>query len=215
MRAIDKRDEPPFLQKYRKGASDDLDSEDKGILREALVSEQRGLCCYCMGRIAAEPAKVKIEHWRSRARFPAKQYVYRNLLAACTGGEGTPRRLQHCDTHKRDGNLKWNPADPYRRIEDWIRYEFDGSIRSSDDEFNQQLESVLNLNIARLKNCRKAKLDGILDWWRQDENATQKQAVRSQLEKRLAALTGGSGVLDEYCQVLAWWLDQRIKNLTS
>ena len=37
---------------------------------------------------------MKIEHWRSRSTFPDEELDYRNLLAACRGGEGQPLRQQ-------------------------------------------------------------------------------------------------------------------------
>ncbi len=40
-----------------------------------------------------------------------------NLLAACDGNEGCPRKLQHCDTHKGDGEITINPADSQKNCE--------------------------------------------------------------------------------------------------
>ena len=211
MKAIKKRGEPRYLIEYHKQGSFDLDSQHKSALGKALVTEQRGLCCYCMGKISAESGKMKIEHWRSRANFPEEQAVYRNLLAACLGGQGRPRRLQHCDTYKKDACLKWNPADPIRDVENWILYELDGTILSSDEEFNDQLSCVLNLNVAELRNRRRGVIDGILAWWRHERNKIRGQVSRSTLVDMQNDLTGGVDTLDEYCQVAVWWLEQRIK----
>jgi hypothetical protein len=38
-------------------------------LRQALVDEQRGLCCYCTRRIEPAFNGMKVEHWKSRAEF--------------------------------------------------------------------------------------------------------------------------------------------------
>ena len=52
MRAITKGPEPVSLTAHRQTPHCDYDNyAAKDDLRNALVSEQRGLCCYCMGRI--------------------------------------------------------------------------------------------------------------------------------------------------------------------
>lgn len=104
---------------------------------------------------------MKIEHWRCRANYPAKELDYRNLLASCRGGEGLPRQHQHCDTGKADDDLRWNPADPHRRVEDRIGYGIDGAIRSDDPPFDAQMNEVLNLNLARIKRNREASLHAV------------------------------------------------------
>ena len=52
MRAIAKGREPQSLAAHRRKPHSNYDNyEDKDALRKALAGEQRGLCCYCMGRI--------------------------------------------------------------------------------------------------------------------------------------------------------------------
>src|SRR5207248_3200992 len=110
VKAITKGPEPPSLTQHRAQAHSDYDNyQDKDALRATLRGEQRGLCCYCMGRIHVEAGKMKIEHWRSKANYPAEQLDYLNLLAACKGGEGQPKHLQYCDTRKKNLELQWNP----------------------------------------------------------------------------------------------------------
>ena len=99
MREIAKGAEPVSLTRHRQIPHCDYDNyAPKNELRHALVTEQRGLCCYCMGRIRNGPTIMKIEHWRCQANHPDKQLNYRNLLGACLGGHGQPAHLQHCDT---------------------------------------------------------------------------------------------------------------------
>ena len=87
MRAITKDPEPMSLTVHRQTPHCDYDNyAAKDDLRNALVSEQRGLCCYCMGRIHNEPTTMKIEHWWCRAHHSGEQLNYRNLLGACRGG---------------------------------------------------------------------------------------------------------------------------------
>ena len=216
MRAISKAREPASLTTHRKTPPSDYDNYvEKADLRHALVSDQRGICCYCMGRIREEPANMKIEHWRCRSRYPAEELDYRNLLAVCPGGEGQPPRLQHCDTRKGDSDLRWNPADPEHRIEARVRYEADGSIRSHDCEFDRQIGDVLNLNLALLRNQRKAVLDAILTWWHQEKDRIRGRVPRGTLEQQRNRYTNRADPLAAYCQVAVWWLDQRLQRMSA
>ena len=181
--------------------------------RRALVTEQRGLCCYCMGRIRNDA--MKVEHWKCRSRYPGEQLKYLNLLGACRGGHGKPRRLQHCDTRKGDGDLQWNPANPNHHSETRLRYEADGCIRSDDPTVDAQLRLMLNLNLAVLKNNRKGVLDAVLGWWRQEKAKTQGPLPRGRFVQERDQRTSGEGTLQPYCQVAVWWLEQRLKGMPA
>ena len=216
MRTIPKGREPASLTTHRKTPHSDYDNyPDKAALRRVLVSEQRGICCYCMGPIRDDPTKMKIEHWRCRSRYPAEELSYRNLLAACPGGDGQPPRLQHCDTQKGDDVLRWNPAEPQHRIEKQIFYEADGGIRSHDREFDRQIADVLNLNLALLRNHRKGVLDAILRWWHLEKARVRGPVPRGRLEQERNRHADRPGTLAPYCQVAVWWLDQRLARLTA
>jgi len=216
MRAITKGAEPPSLTVHRQTPHCDYDNYgDKDALREALVTEQRGLCCYCMGRIRNGPTTMKIEHWRCQASHPGEQLIYRNLLGGCLGGEGQPPHLQHCDTKKGDSDLQWNPAEPAHQIEKRIRYEPDGSIHSDDTVFNDQLSEVLNLNLPILKNNRKAILDGVLDWWKSEKDRIPGPVPRDRIVHERDRQIAGDSELNPYCQVAVWWLGQRLARMTS
>ena len=216
MRGITKNREPRSLAIHRRTQYSDYNNyEDKETLRQALVAEQRGLCCYCMSRIRCNPDSMKIEHWRCQSRYTAQQLNYRNLLGACTGGEGLPPHLQTCDTRKADRDLKWNPAEPSHYIRTCIRYEPDGSIRSDDTEFDTQLEDVLNLNLIFLKNNRKGVLDAVLEWWKKERARRRGPVPRARFEAERDKRIGGTGDLVPYCQVAAWWIEQRLTRMSA
>ena len=208
MRAIAKGPEPPSLTAHRRASHSDYDNyRDKDALRKALVSEQRGLCCYCMGRIQPGAKEMKIEHWRCQTRYPNEQLNYRNLLGACLGGgEGQPPSSQHCDTRKGDDDLRWNPADSAHAIEARVRYGLDGAIESDDKTFNTQLDQILNLNLASLRNHRKKALDAVLCWWRKQKKPVPRKRIEHQRDKCAV----GSGELTPYRQVAVWWLQQKL-----
>ena len=214
MRAITKGSEPASLTEHRLTPHCDYENyRDKDTLRQALVREQRGLCCYCMGPIREHA--MKIEHWRCLSRHEAEGLHYRNLLGSCPGGEGQPSHLQHCDTRKGQQDLRWSPADPTHAIEARLRYEADGAIRSDDVEFDGQLERVLNLNLNVLKNRRGAVLDAVIECWKLTKNRLRGPVPRQRFERERDRRLAGHGDLEPYCQVGVWWLNQRLARMRA
>lgn len=204
MRAIAKGAEPNSLLQHRLQQHCNYDNyAQKDDLRNALVAEQRGLCCYCMGRIRADGASMRIEHWRCQAMFPDEQLAYANLLGACRGGDGESAVGHHCDVRKADQELLWNPANPEHAIEARVRYLSDGRIESKDDVFNGQLDAVLNLNLARLRSNRKVVLDEVLNWWRSTPPA--RRNIQAQIVRR----TDGADNLAPFSPVAVWFLRQK------
>ncbi|MEQ1934291.1 MAG: TIGR02646 family protein [Fimbriimonadaceae bacterium] len=214
MRAITKGAEPSSLTVHRQTRySDYANYIDKASLRYSLLTEQRGICCYCMGRIRIGEKTMKIEHWRCQSRFTDEQLSYDNLLGACLGGgDNQPPNLQHCDARKGNRDLRFNPANSSHRVQTRLRYEANGCIRSDDPVFDKQLESVLNLNLAFLKNNRKGVLDAVLEWWKYEKNHGVLQ--KADFKKKRDKYTGGSGELNPFCQVAVWWLEQRLARMT-
>ncbi|MHC1725765.1 MAG: TIGR02646 family protein [Syntrophobacteraceae bacterium] len=214
MRAIRKGAEPPSLTAHRKTPNCDYDNyADKGGLRHAIVTEQLGLCCYCMERIRNGPTTMKIEHWHCQSEYPEEQLIYRNMLGACLGGEGQPERLQHCDTRKGEKYLRWNPAEQAHHIESRIRYDPDGTIRSDEEDFDFQLNKVLNLNLRILKNSRKNVIDSVIDWWKREKARLHDRVPRTRIERAIISWSVGTGELRPYCQVAVWWLKQRLMSM--
>jgi uncharacterized protein (TIGR02646 family) len=206
VRPIVKGPEPHSLIEHRKSEHSDFDNyQGKDDLRRALAGEQRGLCCYCMGRIREDPRTMKVEHWRSQDNYPHEQLNYRNLLGACIGGEGQPANHQHCDTRKRNLDLMWNPANPEHHVETRLKYEPDGTIRADEPVFDTQLNQVLNLNLAWLKNNRKSVLTALLQWWN-----GSKPISSERIDREIRSRTGGNGELQPYCQVAVWWLTRKL-----
>lgn len=205
MRTILKGPEPRSLTQHRANKFSDFGNySDKDQLREHLVREQKGVCCYCMGRISIREHLMKIEHWHCQERYRNEQLIYGNMLGACLGGEGQPRKLQHCDTRKGQSDLKWNPANPEHHIETRIKYDLDGHIRSDDSQFNNQLNYVLNLNLPLLKNNRKGVLSGVLEWWK-----ANKPLPTSRIQNKIQRLLCDDNLIP-YCQIAIWWLQKKI-----
>lgn len=208
MRTIIKGTEPASLTQHRSTQHADYDNySDKDTLRNSLVSEQRGICCYCQSRIRPQGDAMKIEHWQCQDQFPTEQLNYSNLLGACLGNAGQRPNQQHCDTRKANDSLSKNPANPAHQVENLIRFNGDGSIESDDPVFDREINDVLNLNLQFLKNNRKATLDGF--------QATLKkrgQLQKPALERLLREWNGEShtSALQPFCQVVIYWLRKRL-----
>ncbi len=214
MKHIMKRDEPASLTQHKLQRSADFDNyTGKDELRAALLGEQGGICCYCMGRMSMKESKI--EHWACQARHADRQLDYGNLLLACPGGEGMSAHLQHCDTHKRDQEITVCPADRVRNCEQFIKYAADGKMYSDHAPINNDLNSVLNLNLDLLKRRREAVLNGAVE-------ALQKkrpdgQWTRRYLENEKSKLLncGGDGFYNPYCMIVVAYLDKKLNQLSS
>jgi uncharacterized protein (TIGR02646 family) len=208
MRTIVKIAEPASLVEYRANPRANYDDyREKDDLRICLVSEQRGLCCYCLSRIRAEQNAMKIEHWHSQNRYNDEQLAYANLLGACKGNENESHRNQHCDTFKGNRDLSRNPANQLHRVGELMKFGGDGRASSSDPGFAVELDEVLNLNLPFLVNNRKAVLDAF-------KEAMPKRGplLRATLEKWLLDWNGEStdGELRPFCQIIVYWIRKRL-----
>ena len=214
MISIAKNGEPRSLTEHRATSHSTYENyAAKDELRASLVAEQFGLCCYCMSRIRSEADSMKIEHWQCQDRYAPRQLEYANLLGACLGGHGSPRHKQHCDTRKGNADLKWNPADPAHAIDSRVHYGTDGGAWSNDDDFSQQLDDVLNLNLVVLKNSRKGVLDGIVLWWKAEKARLKGPVPRTTFERELSRCSDGPS-RQPFCGVAIWWLRERIGRMS-
>lgn len=208
MKPIVKNGEPDSLTEHRCKQFADYDNyAEKDDLRESLVGEQGGLCCYCMQRIEPDESRMKIEHWLCQEDNADRQLDYGNLLGACRGGMGKPRKLQHCDTFKGKLVLSRNPANPQHRVDRDLRYLTDGTIASGSEAFDLELNTVLNLNMTVLKNNRKAVLDG-LKQWAERTDVLRREDIQRELAEWSAI---EDGVFQEYAQVAVYWLQKRLR----
>ena len=212
MRAIEKRQEPRELREYRCQPDAIYDgplfTPVKQIVRERLLREQGYICAYCMKRI--DELEMKVEHWHCQDKYPDEQLDYQNLLGVCTGNEGESLTKATCDTRKGNQDLKYNPATPSHRIESHIQFLGNGKIQAdSDEEFDRQLNNVLNLNEPRLVKNR-------LEVWSTVHNILSREAGSRTLVEIHKLLSrwdtpGQDGRLREYCAVAVYYLRKRLK----
>lgn len=173
MKWIKKDTEPESLKEHR-DSPDSIEPSyknyrDRDTLRLSLLKEQGYLCCYCLGEISKE--NMKIEHWKPQSKYREKELEYKNLLAACKGGEirkergvsrGKKERKEslHCDSRKGNMEIKIDPTDP--DCEKLVEYGSEGNIFSTDQQIDEDLNKTLNLNKHQLKEQRAEALDAIL-----------------------------------------------------
>ena len=207
MRNIRKHHEPRCLAQHRCQAHADYDNfNGKQKLRDSLISEQGGICVYCMQRIRPTVEDMKIEHWRCQDRYPRKQLAYGNLLGVCLGGEGRPEKDQHCDTYKGNKDLCRNPANPDHDVEAVIRYLGDGRIKADDEIFDSELNEVLNLNHPLLINNRKAVLKSF-----QESLARMENLGAASIQRKIAEWSQpAGGNLEPFCMVVVYWMQKRM-----
>jgi uncharacterized protein (TIGR02646 family) len=212
MRNITKQPEPASLTAWRQTNPTDYNGYAyKDGLRDSLVYEQRGICCYCQCRIYSSYDTMKIEHWASHRHYPQQRLVYRNLLGACLGGKGKPGTNQYCDSFKGEQELCRNPADPAHDVETVMHFKNDGSVTSTNAQLNEELNSVLNLNDDFLKNNRIGALESFkVLYLKRDANFT-----RNDWQRLLDDWSGANhnGELRPYCGVVIYWLKKRIARL--
>ena len=143
--------------KSRRENYDDLVSEEKDAMKQVLLEEQGYKCAYCMSNISM--SNSTIEHYIPRKGTNGDMSLsldYRNLFAVCDTTRGCLEEEQTCDVKKGDKLLHIDPR--LQEHIDTIYYDRSGYIRSSfssgTDNFDDDLNQILNLNSRQLLNNR-------------------------------------------------------------
>jgi uncharacterized protein (TIGR02646 family) len=149
-----------------------LNGNIKTNLTTQLITEQQGLCCYCMQKL--EIGKFHIEHLAPRCGFKNEEVHYYNLFLSC----GSPKEKKtHCGQAKGDTPIpkliSFYNTSSGKKCEDFFKYNLQGEILPKEGlediatNYNnyQNLNAltkqilgvieVLNLNSEILKNSRK------------------------------------------------------------
>ena len=171
MRRVIKATEPQTFTDWKSLANDAwqpsygaLQNPEKRSLHDALLNEQRGLCCYC-GRIIAL-TDSHIEHFRPQEAREDLSLDYSNLHASCIRETepGTPLHCGHAKGSDFDENLAISPIDEgcERRF---IYSVQDGAIYSADrdDSSSAYMIALLKLDIKFLSERRAEALKRVFD----------------------------------------------------
>ncbi len=210
MMRIRKRKEPKSWAEYRLSTPHaTFDDAPKEEIRRRLVEEQGYICCYCMGRIL-DDATTRIEHRRPRSNYKDEQFEYRNLLAACSGGEGRDVEWHHCDKHKRNNEVSVDPANPQKDIENLVCYrDASGEIDADDPQIRRDLVETLRLNLDHLKKARRSVLDGFKQGFDRKHKGDWSLEVIEREMKKWAEISP-SGKLHPYTGIVVHYLRKRL-----
>ncbi len=209
MRWIRKSVPPASFQEYIKAENADFDEiDDKEGLRASLVNEQKGVCAYCQ-QILKE-GKIKLEHHCERSICngkegkPDRRLDFKNLLAVCLGVGGI-KADRHCDTRKSDFKeseddllitqkptskkvlpITLNPTIPAHIAT--IHYKSSGKLVSTNDQYQEELNRVLALNVQHLKEARRNKWITIYKNSKDKKGKFNKEKMRRLIKKDLDTL---------------------------
>ncbi len=192
----------------------DYENADKTALRQALFEEQGGICGYCMRRIkyvAGEVTDTRIEHLKPRALSieqgkPEETLSYANMILCCNGDIGNNNNA-HCDRRKGEREISFTPFDD--AFINTISYSSrDGRIRSSNRQYDEEFNTILNLNHPLLAANRHKVLEGLV-------SALGKgQWKRAEIEQKLKIYRSKTnGEYREYCGVVIWYLTKKLRQL--
>lgn len=168
---IQKTGEPEEVSRWKKkfknkhkreaGYEDIRHEKELQILKNALLAEQRHLCCYCCSYIKNTETEVQknsfhVEHFRPQAQNQDLSLAYNNLHASCNGDN-----RRHCG-HKKENNFdaKRMISPLEKDCESHFRYQQDGTIQPAEktDEAAEYTITKLNLNDKRLCHARENAL---------------------------------------------------------
>ncbi|MGO2460556.1 MAG: retron system putative HNH endonuclease [Ewingella sp.] len=186
MREIKKGSEPRLLTQYR-SAGGEYDGPNftpvKNAIRLSLLKEQGHLCAYCMARIAVD--NMKVEHWACQDENSELQLDYSNLLGCCKGGEGEKLVNQTCDSRKGNQALKFSPCRPRDRINTLVKYDGQGKVYSTDEDFSTQIDNILNLNKVRLVQNRSNIISSLRTELSSKPGTRSKAEIKKLLDEKM------------------------------
>jgi uncharacterized protein (TIGR02646 family) len=216
MKYIEKQAPPKSLLEYKstKNATYDGFTDKEGV-RLSLISEQNGLCAYCMSRISNErdetlgKYKTEIEHYKPQHLFEDLQLDYQNMLGVCNGNAGNPLRMLHCDKKKGGDEITIHPLS--QTCESFLQYRSDGILFSEHAVIQNDIDKTLNLNIKHLKENRRI----IIEIARQRMLKHYPRWTKADLLKeiRFWATPDKKGDLKPFCQAAIAYLNNKVARL--
>lgn len=154
---FDLNKEPDCLKALRNNNSsyDDLKDDCRGEVLSILKKSQQNYCAYCEKLLQYN---INIEHIIPQSVDRSKDLMLENYLGVCSGHfylnkmRGT--KIDHCDKSRQIATpLHLNPK--IKADIDQIYYDDDASILSKNINFNNDLNTQLNLNFDQLKLQRQ------------------------------------------------------------
>lgn len=219
MKKIDKEKEPWEWRHYRKTQGVAYAAIPK--LRESLLEEQGYLCAYCLRRIPAtdknSQENSRIDHFYPQTlaednNMPEKILDYDNLVICCPGAISSATENFHCDKSKKESELTFSL---FREdFIDSLKYKsFDGTISSTNTDWDKEINIYLNLNNALLKSNRKETLSAVIENLKTDFPG--KSAKKNYLVKLLSEWESrnNENQFRPYCGIVIHFLKKRLQSI--
>jgi uncharacterized protein (TIGR02646 family) len=132
---------------------DNLRNPIKADLKNALLSEQGYICCYCESKISSNNSHI--EHLDPQCNNNSNDLDFTNLLCSCQKqlSAGEPR---HCGNSKDNDTISIHPLQ--NTCESKFTYREDGTIQSTDIDSRETIE-YLKLDIDKLNDLRKSAIE--------------------------------------------------------
>ena len=166
----------------------DMPSNVKNAVKERLLDEQGGLCCYTGVQINLKNSHI--EHLKPQSLCTDHEDVaYTNLLAAYPGAsEGRYPFGAHAKADWYDEQLLVSPL--HQRCESQFRFNQFGGIASRDGKDTAALETIerLHLNHSSLSDMRRDAIDEALF---SDESPLRKEQLQRLIERLYSRDTNG------------------------
>jgi uncharacterized protein (TIGR02646 family) len=203
---IDKGDEP-LAWTQKKQTPGFIEYEPIPQLRDALLAEQGYICAYCMREIPVKDRAIretsKIEHVKSRTQYPNLQLDYTNMVICCPGFLNAE---DHCDKLKKGASVTFSLFNDL--LPDSISYSSkEGTIKSSNPTWNNEINTILNLNNKILAANRFQVLEGI------KAVLEKKKWRRAKIEEKFHEWSNpnNAGKLKPYSGIVIWYLKRKIR----
>ena len=210
---ITKGHEPTEWTQERNTPGMTFEGARKEALRLSLLEEQGGLCGYCMRRIKHERGLspiTRIEHLKPQSLSlaegkPKETLSYNNMILCCDGDLGHDENF-HCDRSKGEQIISFTPLDSAAM--NTISYSSkDGRIKSSNAQYDRDINQVLRLNHPRLAASRLEVIKGLVTVM---GNRAWK---KTEIEHKITIYTNKTarGQFREYCGVIIWYLTKKLR----
>lgn len=185
-------------------------------LREALLRDQGYLCAYCMRRIPVKDTAAnetsRIEHIVPQSALSSDKECmdYDNMVVCCPGAlEGVDESATHCDRHKAETPISFSPMDS--NFIATLEYQSDGTIVSTNAQYDSEINEILNLNISLLKDNRREVKKSVV---RALGRGVWKGPDLKRLIDAFSSLDR-DGQLKPFCGVAIWYLQKKYHQISA
>lgn len=206
MRKIVKSAEPVEWTAYRRTPGVGYQAIPE--LRQSLLEEQGYICAYCMRRIPHRDnnssENCRIDHILSRKRHDDLKFSYQNMIACCPGAIN---QEFHCDKLKGENDITFDLSDD-SFIHTLSYQSKSGEIKSSNKDYQEEINDLLNLNHSLIRKNRQQTLQGVIT--RLGQRTWKVSDIRKTIENW--DNNDNEGRYKPYNGIVLWYLKKKINH---